>query len=73
MKKQTWLKEVLDLGTNDVDPSTVNEIMHSYLVDNQWEPTGPHSNKSSKTKAFAEWVETFCCEVKKEQAKHIEN
>lgn len=71
VKKPTWLKEVLDLGTNDVDPSVVNEIMHNYLIDDDWEATGPGANKSgSKTKAFAEWVETFCCEVKKEQAAH---
>lgn len=71
IKRPTWLKEVLDLGTNDVEPSIVNEIMHKYLVDDNWEPTGPVLNKSSKTKAFAEWVETFCCEVKKEQAQNI--
>ncbi len=70
IKKPTWLKEVLDLGTNDVDPSVVNEIMHNYLIDDDWEPTGPGTSKSSKTKSFAEWVETFCCEVKKEQAAH---
>lgn len=67
MKRPTWLKEILDLTVEQVDPAIIEEVIREYLMSEDWEPASIGNVKPSKTKAFAEWVETFCWELRKKQ------
>ena len=67
MKRPTWLKEILDLTVEQVDPAIIEEVIREYLMSEDWEPASIGNLRPSKTKAFAEWVETFCWELRKKQ------
>ena len=65
MKKTSWIKDLIELSSEQVDPSMIDEVIKNYLMNDEWEkPTHGHS-KPSMTKAFAEWVETFCWDTRK--------
>lgn len=67
MKRPTWLKDILDLTVEQVEPAIIEEVIREYLMSEDWEPASIGNVKPSKTKAFAEWVETFCWELRKKQ------
>lgn len=61
MRKPTWLKDILELEANKVSEETVQNVMRDFLMQSEWETSGAKL-KNAPTKAFAEWVETFCWE-----------
>lgn len=70
LKKPTWLKEFLELEPSEAHLELVEDIIKEGLASDDWDSSKPGSlqAKQSKAKPFAEWVETFCAEVKKLQA-----
>ena len=67
LKKPTWLKEFLELEPSEGHLELVEDIIKEGLASDDWDSSKPGSlqAKQSKAKPFAEWVETFCAEVKK--------
>lgn len=67
LKKPTWLKEFLELEPSEAHLELVEDIIKEGLASDDWDSSKPGSSqaKQSKAKPFAEWVETFCAEVKK--------
>ena len=61
MRKPTWLKDILELEAAKVQEDVVQSVMRDYLMKEDWDASGA-KQKSAPTKAFAEWVETFCWE-----------
>jgi hypothetical protein len=69
LKKPTWLKDFLEFEPKAEHGDTVEDIIKECLASDDWDCSKPGSlhAKQSKAKPFAEWVETFCAEVKKLQ------